>query len=63
MFEVELDFLDGFCQHELIASHLKGLSIMIGLEVFVDGYDLLEIQFLKVNIQSSNKEINYISLL
>jgi hypothetical protein len=63
VFEVELDFFDRFCQHELIASHLEGLFVMIGFKVFIDGDNFLEIQFLEVNIQSADKEVDYISLL
>ncbi len=36
---------------------------MIGFKVFIDGDNFLEIQFLEVNIQSADKEVDYISLL
>jgi len=61
--KVELHLLDRTCEHKFV---LWLVSISIGsesIELLIDADDLLEIQFLEVDVQPPHEEVYQISLL
>ena len=63
IFEVELDFLDGFGEHEVVLGHSNFLALGVPPESLVDQDDFLEVQFLEVDVHPAHEEVDQVALL
>lgn len=54
VFEVEFDFLDGLCQHELMLVELEGGTLQETLKALVNLNYFLEIEFFEVNVEPAH---------
>lgn len=62
VFDIESNLFNGLSQHKLILFWFLFNSIHITLKFLINSHNFLEIKFLKINAQSSDKEVNQITL-
>jgi hypothetical protein len=63
VFEIKLNFLNGFGEHEVMLWNFDFLAIKIAHKLLMYLYDFFEVQFFEVDIHSPDKEVNEVALL